>query len=237
MKAKTKTRKIIICLVVACVTALAGVLPTINSHAATQSELNNINSQISALRQKISKYEAEAARLSSQADDLSNQIAMLQSEEKSLEAKIELSQAEHDRLVSEIEVTQDRIDDNSEAIGYIVAQYYYNSEITTIERLASSENFSSFIDEEVELGSISDNISNIVLENKNLKAELEEKKTEVARVLENLESQKASLASKRAERQSLLEKTQGQESLYQSLKSAASSEKAQLEEQQQKLLP
>ena len=236
MKAKTKTRKIIICLVVACVTALAGVLPTINSHAATQSELNNINSQISALRQKISEYEAEAARLSSQADDLSNQIAMLQSEEKSLEAQIELSQAEHDRLVSEIEVTQNRIDDNSEAIGYIVAQYYYNSEITTIERLASSENFSSFIDEEVELGSISDNISNIVSENKNLKAELEEKKTEVARVLENLESQKASLASKRAERQSLLEKTQGQESLYQSLKSAASSEKAQLEEQQQKLL-
>ena len=236
MKAKTKIKNVSLCLCLISSLILCSAFPSSSSYAATQSELNAVNNKIIALRKKISEYEAEAARLSSEADDLNNQIAILRSEEQTLEAQIELSQAEHDRLVGEIEVTQGRIDDNSELIGYIVAQYYYNSEVSTLERLASSESFSSFVDEEAELGNISDNLSSIVTENKNLKEELESQKAEVARVLEDLNSQKASLEAKRAERQNLLAKTQGQEAMYQSLTSAAKSEKERLEAEQQRIL-
>ena len=236
MRTKTKIKTLLACLFIASATVLSSLLPAPTTSATSYSDLTNINSQINAIKQKISAYEAEAKRLSAEANTLANQIEILKSEENALLAQIELSQAEHDRLVSEIEATQKRIDDNSELIGYTIAQYYYNSEISTIERLASSESFSSFVDEEAELSNFSDNLSSIVSENKTLKAELEGQKAEVARVLEDLSNQKAALESKRAEQQRLLEQTKGQEAAYQSLTSAAKSEKERLEAEQQRIL-
>ena len=236
MRTKTKIKTLLACLFIASATVLSSLLPAPITSATSYSDLTNINSQINAIKQKISAYEAEAKRLSAEANTLANQIEILKSEENTLLAQIELSQAEHDRLVSEIEATQKRINDNSELIGYTIAQYYYNSEISTIERLASSESFSSFVDEEAELSNFSDNLSSIVSENKTLKAELEGQKAEVARVLEDLSNQKAALESKRAEQQRLLEQTKGQEAAYQSLTSAAKSEKERLEAEQQRIL-
>ncbi len=237
----TKIKKAILCLFVAGIFGAVALLPQgfLDNQAyasVTQADLNNIRDQINKVKDKIAGYESEANRLASEANTLSNQIEILKAEENLLLSQIEMSQAEHDEKVAEIEATQKRIDDNSETMGYIIAQYYYNEKISTIERLASSENLASFIDEEASLSGLSDSISEIVDTNKNLKEEQEAARLELERLLEDMQSRQAALESKRAEQQSLWSQTKGMEQEYQTMKASASSEKEKLEAEQARLL-
>lgn len=231
-----KLMLILACIVVASVVAVTNLLPTPNVDAVTQQDLNNIRDELNKIRNKINAYEAQAKKLAAQANTLASKIASLKADENVLVAEIELNQAEHDKLVGEIEALEIRINANSETIGYILTQYYYNDEITPIERLASAENFSSFVDEEARLEDLSEIASDTITENKELKAETEKKRAEVKRKLEDLKQKKADLAAKRAEQQRLWSETKGQEAAYQNMKSAANSEKEKLEAEQQRIL-
>ena len=222
-------------MIIAAVVLLGGVLPTA-TRAATQADLNAVRDQLNAIRDKINGYEAEAKKLAAQANTLVGQIALIRAEENTLIAQIELSQARHDELVIEIEATEKRINNNLEMIGHIVAQFYYNDGVSTLERLVSANNLASFIDEEARLSNLTDTLSGIVAENKALKAELERQKKEVEDILADLEAQKAALEAKRAERQRLLTETRNQESIYQQMKKAAATERERLEAEQQRIL-
>lgn len=231
-----KIRIMLTSMVVAGAVLVAGILPTPTADAATQAELNEIRNQISQIQSQINSYQNEAKKLAAQANTLANQIALLKVEENALVAEIELNEAEYERLVIEIEATEKRINDNLEMIGYIVAQYYYNDEVSTIERLASSSNLSEFIDEEARLSNLSDTLSGKVAENKALKAELETMRKEVEEILEDLNTRKAALVEKRQEQQSLLNQTKGMESEYQAMVASAKTEKERLEAEQQRVL-
>lgn len=216
---------------------LFGTLPFLPAAKAyTQADLNRINSQISALNSQINEYEQRASELSAQADTLGNQIALLQNEQASLKIQIDLKQAEHDQIVAEIDTIQRRINDNSDTIGYVIAQYYYNDDVSTIERLASSESFASFVDDESRLSTISDTLADIIQENNNLKKQLIEKKQDAERVLADLSSQKAQLVAKENEQALLLAETRSNEAIYRQKKQETNKQKEELERQQQEAI-
>lgn len=204
--------------------------------ATLREDLNNVNSKINKLSEQIDSYEKEAEELSKQADSISKQIAILQNEQAKLKKQIELKQAEHDQIVLEIEAVQKRINDNYEIIGYVIAQYYYNDGISTIERIASAENFSSFVNEEAQLSSVSDTLGEIVEENKALKESLVQKKKRAEQILADLDAQKEQLAATEQEQQSLLSQTRSNEAKYNDLRSKASKERKELQAQQQAIL-
>lgn len=201
-----------------------------------KNDLNSVNSKITELTDQINAYEKEANELARQADSISKQIAILQNQQEKLKKQIELKQAEHDQIVLEIEAVQKRINDNYEIIGYVIAQYYYNDGVSTIERIASSESFSSFVNEEAQLSSISDTLGEIVEENKALKESLIQKKKRAEQILADLDAQKQQLAATEKQQQELLAETRNNESKYNSLKSSASKERKELEAQQQAIL-
>ena len=223
------------CLSLASALILSGAITT-RVFAVEQSDISALDEQISALEAEIDNYRNIASDLAGQAQTLENQIALLQNEQETLKAQIELKQAEYNQLEIDIENTQSRISENSETIGLAIAQYYYTDKISTFERLASSENFSSFIDEEVHLVSIADTLSDIVEENKNLKAELEVKKNNAANMILDLGSQKEALAAKEKAQADLLEQTRNSEELYQNLRLASESQKQELRQQRQQML-
>lgn len=225
----------LICLAIAITITFSVVLQTTVA-AYTQDDYNKVTSEINELRSQIDEYEAQASALAAKANTISNQIAILQNQQAKLKTQIDLKQAEHDQLVIEIETVQQRINENSDTIGYIIAQYYYNDSISTIERLASSENFSTFVDEEVNLSSISDTLADIIEENKNLKEELTAKKKNAELILEDLSAQKQQLADTEAEQATLLAETRSSEAAYQALKNEANSQKSALEKKQQDIL-
>lgn len=218
------------------VLVLGAIVSFSKAYAYTSEDLNNVNAKISELQSSINEYESQANALHEQADSLQNQIAILQNEQKQLKTQIDLKQAEHDKIVIDIESTQKRIDDNNEAIGYAIAQYYYSEESSTIERLASSANFSAFLDEEVNLSNISDTLMEIVKENERLKADLVDKKTKAEQILSDLKSQKEELAQKEQEQATLLAQTQSDEAKYKDMKARTEEEKAELRRQQQEII-
>ncbi|MCR5573004.1 MAG: CHAP domain-containing protein [Candidatus Saccharibacteria bacterium] len=209
---------------------------SIPASATLKEDLNEVNSKISELNDQIKSYEKEAKELASQADSISKQIAILQNQQAKLKKQIELKQAEHDQIVLEIEAVQKRINDNFEIIGYVIAQYYYNDGVSTIERIASSDSFSSFVDEEAHLSNVSDTLGQIVKENKALKESLTQKKKRAEQILADLEAQKEELVANEEQQQALLAETRNNEAKYKNLKSKASKERKALEEQQQKIL-
>lgn len=204
--------------------------------AYTQQDLYNINSKISALRAEIAEYEQQAAALAEQASNITNAIAMLQNEQATIKTQIALKEAEHEQLVADIETVTARINNNSETIGFIIAQYYYNSKVSTIERLASSESFASFVDSEVNLSGVSDTLSDIIEENRNLKDQLEIKKHNAELILADLDTQKNQLVQKEIEQANLLAQTRANEATFQAMKAETTSQKSALEEEQQKIL-
>lgn len=225
----------IVCLLIANTIIFSGILST-TATAYTQSDLNAVNNKIGELKQQISQYESQASALAAQAASISNQIALLRNQQATLRTQIELRQAERDQLLIDIEATEKRIEQNSETIGLIIAEYYYNDSISTIERIASSSNFSTFIDEEVRLTSISDTISDIIEENKNLKVELNLKRVAVEGIIKDLDNQKKQLAALEFEQNELLAETRNSEAQFRKLKDEASSQKSALEAQQAKIL-
>jgi surface antigen/peptidoglycan hydrolase CwlO-like protein len=204
--------------------------------AATQAELDAVRNQLNEVREKIRGYEAEARRLSGEANTLNNRIAMLRAQENVLMASIQYNEAEHERLVIVIDATEKRINNNLEMMGYIVAQYYHNDGVSTLERLASAENWANFVDTEARLSNLSENLSNLVAENKVLRAEQEADKQKVEAVLADLEIQREDLVARRSEQQRLLAETRGQERAYQNLRTAANAERERLEAEQQRIL-
>ena len=231
-----KIKRNIICLCLASLAIVAGILPVPRASAYTQQDLNNINSKISELRIQMKAYEEQASAFAAEANNIQNEISSLQAQQAALKTQIELKEAEREQLMAEIEATTKRINENSDTVGYTIAQYYYNDEISTIERIASSDSFSSFIDEEMKLSSLSDTLAGIIEENKNLKAELEVKKKNAELILEDLNSQKSQLASLERQQTALLVQARENESSYLDLKNSAASQKASLEEEQQKIL-
>ncbi|MCQ2568915.1 MAG: CHAP domain-containing protein [Candidatus Saccharibacteria bacterium] len=223
------------CLAVAITIVFSCVLHTTVA-AYTQDDYNKVTNEINGLRKQISEYESQASALAAKANTISNQIAILQNQQATLKTQIDLKQAEHDQLVIEIETVQNRINENSDTVGFIIAQFYYNDSVSTIERLASSENFSTFVDEEVKLTSISDTLSDIIEENKNLKEELTVKKKNAELILKDLNTQKQQLAASEAEQAKLLAETRSSEAEYQKLKDDANGQKAELEKKQQAIL-
>lgn len=231
-----KMKRSIVCLGLATLAIVANILPVPRVHAYTQADLNNINSRISALRNQMNSYEAQASAFAAEANSIQAEINSLVAQQEGLKTQIQLKEAEHEQIVIEIETITKRIEENSETVGYTIAQFYYNDEITTLERIASSKSFSSFIDEEVRLSSISDALSAIIEENKNLKAELEVKKKNAELILEDLKTQKNQLAALQQKQEALLAQTRQNEAAYRSMKADAASQKAALEEEQQKIL-
>ena len=231
-----KIKRNILCILVAGFVALSNILPAPKAAAYTQQDLNDIKTKISNLRTKINSYEEQASALAKEATTIQNGINALKIKQESLKTQIELKQAEQEQLAAQIETITQRINENSETVGYTIAELYYNDEYSTIERMASSDSFSSFIDEEMRISSISDTLSGVIEENRNLKQDLEEKKRAAELMIEDLNSQKAQLAIVENEQAALLTQTVQNENSYRQLKTDAAAEKAELEEKQQEIL-
>ena len=228
----------------ACLTIFANIL-SVPAGALTEAEqrkLDELNAQsrelgdrINELQGQVDDLNAKAAELAAQAKTLENQIAVLQNQQAKLKAEIELEQAEYEQILEDIEAVEKRIAENSETIGYVIAQYYYNDSISTIERLASSENFSSFVDEEVRLSSVSDTLAAIVEENKNLKRELEIKKKNAEMILADLEEQKAELAATEKQQAELLALTRSSQTEYVNKKNEVDAQRKALQNEQYRI--
>lgn len=239
LQAKTKTYQIRFAIIVAALIIGAVALVSYNVFnstdidARTQSE---VQQQIDELERRIAAYEESAAELRGRAASLANEIARLRAEEDALQALIDLSQLRLDNLIAEIEANERRIINNQNALGYVIADRYIEGQTTLIERLASSQSLSSFIDQEAKARSVSDNLTRTVREIHRLQRLLAEQRAEVEQVLAEQTAQQELLVAKRSERQTLLARTQGEEAAFQRLRQSASEDQQRLQEELHRMM-
>lgn len=193
---------------------------------------DRFDDQIRALESEIGGYQAQAAELSKQADTLQNELANLAAQKATIQGQIDLSQAKYEKLVNDIAVTEQKISDNKEALGQIIADMYVDGSITPLEMLASSKNIGDYVDQQEYRSSIQTNLSSAIKEINTLKKQLEDQKKDVENVLADQKSQRDTLAAKEAEQAKLLADTQGQEDAYQKLSSDRNSQINSLRAQQ-----
>lgn len=200
---------------------------------ASRASADQYDERIRALQQDIARYESAAATLAQQADSLQTEVNKLNNEKAAIQAQVDISQAKYDQLVAKIAETEQKIKDNQDALGDILADLYIEGKTSTIELLASSSSIGDYINKQEYRSSIRDQLGRTIKEVKNLKAELEDQKTEAERVLTDQKSQRDALAAKEAEKQTLLNKTQGDEAAYRNLSNQRTNEINELRRLQQ----
>ncbi len=173
--------------------------------------------KIRALQQDISRYQAEADRLNSQAATLQSALAQIANEKAALQAQIDLNQTKYDQLVIDIAANEKKIKDSQDALGTTIANLYVDQKISPIEMIASSKNISQYLDKQEYRNSIRDELTSTIKTIKDLKAQLDIQKTDVEKILTQQKSSRDSLVAKQNEQQSLLSKTNNDESAYQQL--------------------
>lgn len=199
--------------VIALVFLGAGVTSILNRPASA----DQYDDKIRALQADMSRYQAEANRLNSEATTLANALAQITNEKNALIAQIAVSQAQHDKLIIEIADTEKQITENQDALGTTIADLYLDDDISPVEMLASSQNIGDFLDKQEYRNSVKDELSSTIKKVKDLKIQLTTKKEEVAKVLETQKAARDTLQAKESEQAGLLAQTRNDESAYQGL--------------------
>ena len=174
----------------------------------TPAYADRFDDQIQSIERQINGYQSEAAKLSQQADSLQNTVNELQAQVNTIQAQVDLSQAKYDQLVQQIKDTEDKIVRNKEVLQETISDLYVNGETSPIEMLASSQNIGDYLDQQEYRSTIRDRLESSIKEIKKLKADLETKRDDAKKVLDDQQAQKTALAAKQAEQANLLAQTQ-----------------------------
>ena len=210
--------------------------PFIYNPPVEANRLNELNAEIAAVNERLSGLRGEANRLANEARTLANEIGRLQAEMGATQATIDLKDAERRELETRIEMNEVRIQKNREALGVVIANMYLESRVGLLERIASSQNLSSFIDQETMASAASSALHDKVEEIQALQAQLDEQRIEVERIIEEQKAHKALLDQQRAEQAHILAVTQGEEANFQRMVGEANAHRESLMAEQRRIM-
>ena len=199
----------------------------------TIAKANSYDEQINALRNQNKQYEARAAELRLYAGSLAEEIARLDAEKQVILEQIGETSKRLEQLAADITQAEKDIEANQEALGMVIKDMYMASQITPLERLASSKTISDYIDEETQRNNMQRVLVSKVEEIDARKKELEEKKKESEQVLASQQAQRDDLVAKEVAKAKILAETKGQEASYKALADKNNTRIAQLKAQQE----
>ena len=231
-----KKKKLLISGFLSLAIAAAGVIGIISSQEVSADRIDQLQQQINELQKKEQEALAVANELSSKAQTLQAELDVISQEKTAIENQIAISKAQYEKLQIEIKQAEENITNNRKALGVTLANMSVEEEITPIERLASSENLSKALDSLEYQSSVKDSLVEKVAEIKKQKKELETKRDEVKKVLNDQEASEKSLQAKINEQNTILEKTKGEEAEYQKYAQEQSAQKAALQTEQANLI-
>lgn len=201
------------------ITALLGLLvaPFAAVSANSSSDLQN---KINALNEEVKKNQATLNDISGQANTLQNKVDSLNAEINSLQAKIDLANLQIQQTNDQIVITKERLDKQKKIMYENARTLYKEGDVSTIEILASSDNFSEFVNRQEYLTKVKENVNAAAREVVALKTQLEKKIEDLKNFKIEQETQAKLISYKRDEQAVLLSETRGQESQYQAIVSA-----------------
>ncbi len=191
------------------------------------------DAQINRLQAQANAYQAEANKYRAKADTLQNKLDQINAQKAALEKKIAVNKAKYSKLKKDIAANEVKLKQSQDALGEMIANIYVDDSVSTIELLASSQNISEFVDKQEYRVAVRDQLTSVIDEIKKIKAQLEDDKKAVEKILADLKRQDDQMAAVRAEQQYLVNKTRGQEAAYQRMVRNTRNQMASVRAQQQ----
>lgn len=200
------------------------VFPFSVSAASLQDQINNLNAE-------IAKNQAALEGISHSANTLQGKVDALNAEIANLQNQIDLANLQIQQANQQIEEFKAKLDKQKRIMYENARVLYKQGNTSTIEILASSDNFSEFVNRQEYLETVKENVNRAAREVIALKDELEKKVEELKSYIAGQELQKTIVDSKRSEQATLLAQTRGEEAKYQELVATLVAQKNQAEEQ------
>lgn len=163
--------------------------------------------KIKELQNAASVDQQSVDKLQGQANDLNAKISGLQSQIASTQSQIDLNQAQHATLTKQIDDAQKELAHQREILGKNIKAMYLEGKVSTVEMLASSDNFSDYLDKQQYRDSVKDKVTETVKKIADLKKQLNEKRDRVAKLLEDQKKLRSELAAKESQASTLLAQT------------------------------
>ena len=172
-----------------------------------QAAIDSLNNQNSQAQSAINGLQSQASNYQQAVSDYQTQINAIQNSIAANQAK----QAEYEQ---QIEQDQQQIAQNKAYLASALKTMYVQGQMSTIEELATSQNLSAFVIKQEDNIKLQDRLSSLLTSIKNLEAQAQNNKNQVA-VLLNVENlQNSKLASEQAQVNQLLAMNQQQQANY-----------------------
>lgn len=198
-------------------------------------ELQELSRQSQEFEQKVDEKKQEINTLSSQIEAMDNQLAQTQAEIEQAKLQIEKNELEIEDVSNKIAEKEKEIEIQKEILLECILIMYEQDKTSTLEIIASSDTFSSFLAQVEYIESIEDQIQDTLSKIEKLKKELEvqktqleDKKRELTLLKEEKELKEKSLSIQIAAKDDLLAQTRGDESAYQQKLEEAKAKHAQV---------
>ena len=177
---------------------------------------DSFQEKIDALNAQISQQQATASQLHAQADTLNNKLAGINAQAAAVSAQLQLNRAKQAQTAAAITDAKVKLESKKQILNANIRQVYQQSRLSPLEMLASSKNFSDYVDKQQYQDKIKDHIQEATAAITKLKADLEKRQADLAVIASQQAGLAATLAQQRAEAAQLLASTQGEENAYQS---------------------
>ncbi len=171
--------------------------------------------KINALKRGIDAQRTQITQLKGQQNTLQNSLATLNAQIQETTDQMALTQARYDKTVTDITNTKQQIATKKALLGENLKTIYQDSQITTIEMLASSGNFGEFVDRAQYLQKMKDHTESTLSDLSTAKQHLDDQQTQLTTLLGQQKGLAYSLSQQKAQSANLLAQTQGQEANYQ----------------------
>lgn len=205
-------------------------------HAETQADVDNLNAQISTLTVQLSEKRAVAKTFADEVAIYDGKIQQIQLQIQATQMQIDVQNTQITDINGQIATKEADLKIQRESLREQLKVLYENSNVSTLELVASSDSFSDFVDQTEYLQTMQLKTKETIGQIKTLKQQLEDnknnvekKKQEIASLQQTQLNQKAGLDNERYGKQMLLNQANSQGSQYQNSIAVKEAQKAELE--------
>ncbi len=192
----------------------------------------SLQDQIDALDRQIDQQQGVLNGISARGDTLQNKLDGINAEIAAIDARIEKANLEISQTNVQIEETKVKLDKQKKIMYENAKALYKEGDVSTLEVLASSNNFSEFVNRQEYLEKVKENVNKAAREVITLKTSLEANLEKLKNVIAESNLQRAVQSTKQDEQANLVAQTRGEEAAYQRVVSADRSRVEELRRQQ-----
>jgi surface antigen len=169
-----------------------------------QDQINELNNQNAA-------HQGDLGQLGAQAASLQDTIAKMQAEIDNLQAQITATQAKRDETMSKIAKAEADLVQQRQYLSDSLKAMYVDGDISSLEMLASSQNINDFVDQQQYQQSVQGQLQKTLDTIKQLRAQLDLDKSNLDRMIADLNNMQSQVAAQKAEQDHLLNLNQDQQ--------------------------